>query len=73
MWLAGSNTDSRASCARALDAVAALEADTLIAGHRNPLAANDDAHRQIEESRRYLADFEKHWSAAPHRPTSSTG
>jgi glyoxylase-like metal-dependent hydrolase (beta-lactamase superfamily II) len=59
MWLAGSNTDSRASCARALEAVAALEADTLIAGHRNPPAANDDAHRQIEKSRRYLADFEK--------------
>jgi len=31
---------------------------SLIAGHRNPLAADDDAHRQIEESRRYLADFE---------------
>ena len=58
MWLAGSTTHSRASWARALEAVAALEADTLIAGHRNPLAADDDAHRQIDESRRYLADFE---------------
>jgi hypothetical protein len=58
MWLAGSTPDSRASWARALDAVAALEADTLIAGHRNPLAADDDARRQIGECRRYLADFE---------------
>lgn len=58
MWLRGSTPDSRASWARALDAVAALEADTLIAGHRNPLAADDDARRQIGECRRYLADFE---------------
>jgi hypothetical protein len=35
-----------------------LEADTLIAGHRNPLAADDDARRQIGECRRYLSDFE---------------
>src|SRR5262249_18848186 len=54
MWLRGSTPDSRASWARALDAVAALEADTLIAGHRNPLAADDDARRQIGECRRYL-------------------
>jgi hypothetical protein len=40
--------------ARALDAVAALEADTLIAGHRDPRAADDDARRQIGECRRYL-------------------
>ncbi|MFD7602017.1 MBL fold metallo-hydrolase [Streptomyces mirabilis] len=58
MWLMGSTPDSRADWARALDAVAALEADTLIAGHRDPRAADDDARRQIDESRRYLADFE---------------
>ena len=54
----GSTPDSRASWARALDTVATLEADTVIAGHRNPLAADDDARRQIAECRRYLADFE---------------
>ncbi|MFE2473264.1 MBL fold metallo-hydrolase [Streptomyces mirabilis] len=59
MWLMGSTPDSRAAWARALDAVAALEADTLIAGHRDPRAADDDARRQIDESRRYLADFER--------------
>jgi glyoxylase-like metal-dependent hydrolase (beta-lactamase superfamily II) len=58
MWLRGSTPDSRASWVRALDAVAALEAGTLVAGHRNPLAADDDAHRQIGECRRYIADFE---------------
>ncbi|NMO57553.1 hypothetical protein HH310_41110 [Actinoplanes sp. TBRC 11911] len=35
-----------------------MEADTLIAGHRHPQAVDDDARRQISESRRYLADFE---------------
>jgi glyoxylase-like metal-dependent hydrolase (beta-lactamase superfamily II) len=58
MWLRGSTPDSRAGWARALDSVAALDADTLIAGHRDPSAADDDARRQIGESRRYLADFE---------------
>jgi glyoxylase-like metal-dependent hydrolase (beta-lactamase superfamily II) len=59
MWLSRSTPESRASWAKALDAVAALEADTLIAGHRDPQAPDDDARRQIGESRRYLADFEK--------------
>jgi glyoxylase-like metal-dependent hydrolase (beta-lactamase superfamily II) len=59
MWLSRSTPESRASWAKALDAVAALEADTLIAGHRDPHAPDDAAHRQIEESRRYLVDFEE--------------
>jgi glyoxylase-like metal-dependent hydrolase (beta-lactamase superfamily II) len=58
MWLAGSTPDSRANWARALDAVAGLEAGTVIAGHRNPAAADDDARRQVAECRQYLADFE---------------
>jgi glyoxylase-like metal-dependent hydrolase (beta-lactamase superfamily II) len=58
MWLAGSTPDSRASWLRALDAVAALGAKTIIAGHRNPQAADDDARRQLGECRRYIADFE---------------
>jgi glyoxylase-like metal-dependent hydrolase (beta-lactamase superfamily II) len=57
MWLSGSTPDTRASWARALDTVAALEARTIIAGHRNPQATDDDARRQIGECRRYLADF----------------
>jgi glyoxylase-like metal-dependent hydrolase (beta-lactamase superfamily II) len=58
MWLSGSTPDSRANWARALDTVAAFDAGTLIAGHRNPQATDDDARRQISESRRYLTDFE---------------
>lgn len=58
MWLMRSTPDTRASWVRALDAVAALEADTIIAGHRNPQAPDDDARRQVSECRRYIADFE---------------
>ena len=49
MWLSGSTPDSRANWAKALDAVAALEADTVIAGHRDPHAPDDDARRQVAE------------------------
>jgi glyoxylase-like metal-dependent hydrolase (beta-lactamase superfamily II) len=59
MWLRGSTPGTRASWVRALDTVAALEADTLIAGHRNPHATDDYARRQIGECRRYIADFEE--------------
>ena len=57
----------RSSWLRALDAVEALEADTIIAGHRDPQATDDDAQRQIGECRRYIADFEAalERSAAP--------
>jgi len=58
MWMRRSTSETRASWMRALDDVAELEADTLIAGHRNPRASDDDARRQIDESRRYIADFE---------------
>ena len=58
MWLMRSTPESRASWLRALDAVAALDADTIIAGHRHPLATDDNAQRQIDECRRYIADFE---------------
>lgn len=58
MWLRGSTLESRASWKRALDAVASLGPGRIIAGHRHPRAIDDDAQRQIEESRRYIADFE---------------
>jgi glyoxylase-like metal-dependent hydrolase (beta-lactamase superfamily II) len=64
MWLSGSTPDSRANWLRALDAVAALEAETVIAGHRNPQAPDDDARRQVSECRRYIADFEAALSAS---------
>jgi glyoxylase-like metal-dependent hydrolase (beta-lactamase superfamily II) len=64
MWLSGSTPDSRANWLRALDAVAALEAETVIAGHRNPQAPDDDARRQVSECRRYIVDFEAALSAS---------
>jgi phosphoribosyl 1,2-cyclic phosphodiesterase len=33
-------------------------ARTIVAGHRNPRAADDDARRQLDECRRYLVDFD---------------
>jgi glyoxylase-like metal-dependent hydrolase (beta-lactamase superfamily II) len=59
MWFYLSTPESRANWAKALDAVAALDVGTLIAGHRNPAAPDDDAHRQISESQQYLANFEQ--------------
>jgi glyoxylase-like metal-dependent hydrolase (beta-lactamase superfamily II) len=58
MWLSGSTPDSRANWMKALDAVAELQADTVIAGHRDPHAPDDDASRQIAECLGYIADFE---------------
>jgi glyoxylase-like metal-dependent hydrolase (beta-lactamase superfamily II) len=58
LWLSGSTPSTRANWARALDTVAALGPQTIIAGHRNPQAPDDDARRQIGECRRYIADFE---------------
>jgi glyoxylase-like metal-dependent hydrolase (beta-lactamase superfamily II) len=68
MWLAGSTPESRASWLRALETVETLQPSTIIAGHRHPDAPDDDAHRQIEESRQYIADFEDALdaSAGPH-------
>lgn len=58
LWLRGSTPDSRASWLRALQAAEALDADTIIAGHRDPNAPDDDARRQIAESGRYILDFQ---------------
>jgi len=58
MWLMSSTPDSRANWLRALDTVESLGADTVIAGHRHPDAPDDDARRQVDDSRRYLLDFE---------------
>lgn len=58
MWLRGSTPESRSSWKRALDTVAQLGPDKIIAGHRHPQATDDDAQRQIDDSRQYIADFE---------------
>ena len=58
MWLAGSTAATRASWLNALDIVETLGPTTLIAGHRDPGTPDDDAVRQIDDSRRYLAAFD---------------
>jgi glyoxylase-like metal-dependent hydrolase (beta-lactamase superfamily II) len=58
MWLAGSTPETRANWLSALDTIETLGSSTVIAGHRAPDAPDDDAARQVEESRRYITDFE---------------
>ena len=57
MWLWNSTAASRATWLSTIDAVAALEPRTIIAGHKDPNAPDDDAVRQLTQSRRYLEDF----------------
>ena len=58
MWLAGSTPETRRSWLKALESVEGLEPATVIAGHRCPDAPDDDAIRQVDESRRYITSFE---------------
>jgi hypothetical protein len=44
--------------------VEGLQPRTIIAGHRSPSAADDDARRLLDASRAYLADFESAAAAA---------
>jgi glyoxylase-like metal-dependent hydrolase (beta-lactamase superfamily II) len=59
MWLWNSTPESRAIWLATIDAVAALEPRTIIAGHKDPDAPDDDAARQLAQSRRYLEDFDR--------------
>jgi len=59
MWLWNSTPDSRKTWLASLDAVAALHPSTIITGHKDPDAPDDDATRVLDQSRRYLEDFEQ--------------
>ena len=39
--------------------MAALRASTIIAGHKDPDAPDDDAIRVLDQSRRYIEDFDQ--------------
>ncbi|MDT9700254.1 MBL fold metallo-hydrolase [Streptomyces sp. P17] len=56
LMLAASDADGRAQWLRALDTVEALAPTAIVAGHKDPSA--DDDPRHIEETRRYILDFE---------------
>ncbi|HWI00461.1 MAG TPA: MBL fold metallo-hydrolase [Propionibacteriaceae bacterium] len=59
MWLRNSTPDSRKTWLASLDAVAALEPSTIITGHKDPDAPDDNADRVLDQSRRYIEDFEQ--------------
>jgi glyoxylase-like metal-dependent hydrolase (beta-lactamase superfamily II) len=58
MWLWKSTSDSRQAWLASLDAVAALKPSTIITGHKDPHAPDDNATRVLDQSRRYLEDFD---------------
>jgi glyoxylase-like metal-dependent hydrolase (beta-lactamase superfamily II) len=59
MWLWNSTTHSRQAWLASLDAVAALKPSTIITGHKDPGAPDDNATRVLDQSRRYIEDFDQ--------------
>ena len=59
MWLWNSTPDTRAAWLASMDAVASLRPDTIITGHKDPAAPDDNAARILDQSRRYLEDFDQ--------------
>ena len=58
MWLWRSTKASRVAWLEAIDVIAALKPQTIIAGHKDPQAPDDDAVRLLDQSRRYIEDFD---------------
>src|SRR5215471_6494869 len=58
MWLWNSTPESRQAWLASLDAVAALNPSTIITGHKDPGAPDDNAIRVLDQSRRYIEDFD---------------
>jgi glyoxylase-like metal-dependent hydrolase (beta-lactamase superfamily II) len=57
MWLWRSTPDSRQAWLASLGAVAALKPSTIVTGHKDPDAPDDDAARVLDQSRCYIEDF----------------
>ena len=72
MWLRGSTPDTRKTWLASLDAVAALEPSTIITGHKDPDAPDDNAIRVLDQSRRYIEDSTTQWPSPARRLRSST-
>lgn len=64
MWLWGSTPASRADWLASLDTLEALRPKSIITGHRDPAAPDDDARRILDQSRQYLHDFDHAVAAA---------
>jgi glyoxylase-like metal-dependent hydrolase (beta-lactamase superfamily II) len=58
MWLWNSTPESRAGWLASLDALTALTPKTIVTGHKDPDAPDDDARRILDQSRRYIEDFD---------------
>jgi glyoxylase-like metal-dependent hydrolase (beta-lactamase superfamily II) len=73
MWLRGSTPDSRQAWLASLDSVAARRASTIITGHKDPDAPDDHATRVLDQSRRYIEDFDQSLvnSTTPHQLAES--
>jgi glyoxylase-like metal-dependent hydrolase (beta-lactamase superfamily II) len=59
MWLWNSTTASRQTWLATIDKVASLNPTTIIAGHKDPDAPDDNAARQIAQSRDYIEAFDE--------------
>jgi glyoxylase-like metal-dependent hydrolase (beta-lactamase superfamily II) len=59
MWLWKSTPESRQAWLASLDAVAALKSAAIITGHKDPDAPDDNATRALDQSRRYIEDFNR--------------
>jgi glyoxylase-like metal-dependent hydrolase (beta-lactamase superfamily II) len=59
MWLWKSTPESREAWLASLDAVAALKPSTIITGHKDPEAPDNNATRVLDQSRRYIDDFDQ--------------
>ena len=59
MWLRNSTPESRKAWLASLDAVATMKPVTVVTGHWDPDAPDDDAARVIDQSRWYIEDFER--------------
>jgi glyoxylase-like metal-dependent hydrolase (beta-lactamase superfamily II) len=59
MWLWNSTRESRAEWIASIGAVAALEPKTIITGHKDPAAPDDEAQRLMDQSRHYIEDFDR--------------
>lgn len=59
MWLCDSNPETRATWLASIDAIAAMEPRTIVCGHSDPDAPDNDAQRCIAQSRAYIMDFDR--------------
>jgi glyoxylase-like metal-dependent hydrolase (beta-lactamase superfamily II) len=59
VWMAGSTPARRAHWMQALDQVEELAPKTIVVGHKDPSAPDDDATRILDETRRYITDFDE--------------